>query len=319
MALYLTSLTTLGLKRESTPYTAETLSASDYNFLPYEISYSTEIEEFKRQYATGNWDSFASSMGTQKGSVTFSIDMAPGLVPLANPTWAKALVCSSFTSAANGSTGIYYTKDSRYGNVPCTIEIQEIEEGTSPQALVIKMKGCTGNIQGEITKAGGMVKLTFTFEGVLVGITDRTSGNVISPSGFDTTSPDKVLSVTSSMFGETLDFGSCKFDAGNKLSMEEDNSVSQGLKGSHVTVSNSTIEVDPWLHRISDRTLLTRMIAGTTGAFALTTTNFTISAPAIQVVKAYGSADRNGFRSNNVSLICNRSSGNDSFRILHGT
>lgn len=318
MALYLNSLTSIGAKIESTAYTAESLSASDYNFRAYEISYSVEIEEFKRQYATGDWDSFASSMGTQKGSVTFSVDMAPGATNLANPNWAKLLLGCSFTSATNGTSGINYTKDSRYGNVPLTMEVQEVEEGVSPQALVIKLKGCTGNVTGEVAKVGGMVKLTFTFEGVLVSITDRTAENVITPAGFDTTSAERVLSVTASVYGETCDFGSAKFDVGNKLAMEEDPSAATGLKGSHVVASNSTIEIDPFLHRISDRALYARYTAGTTGAFSLATSNFRITAPAVQVVKAFGSADRNGFRSNNISLICNRSSGNDSFKIYQG-
>lgn len=318
MALYLTKLTSLGGKIEATPYTAESLSATDYDVRCYDIQVSPEIEEHKRVYATGNFDAFASSMGSQKGSVSFSIDVAPGTSLSTAPKFAKFLRGCGFVQAANGTSGMSWIKDSRYGNVPLTIEVQDLEEGTSPQALVTKLKGCVGTMTWEIAGVGGMIKFNFTFEGTLVSITDRTAANVITPGGFDTSAAERVLSVTASMFGETVDFASCTGDIANTISFEEDFTTTTGFNGAHITDHAVVAELNPFLHRLSDRAIYTRWKEGTQGSFSVATSNFTISGPSVQVVKAYGSTDRNGFRANTIGLIFNRSSGNDSFKIAQG-
>jgi fructose-specific phosphotransferase system IIC component len=74
---------------------------------------------------------------------------------------------------------------------------------------------------------------------------------------------------------------------------------------------------------LATRNQYTRWSGGTTGILNVVAgsgaTAITLYAPAMQIVKAYGSADRDGFASHTIDGVLTRNGGNDCFKIVQGS
>ena len=67
----------LGIKTESTPYTGETLSASDYNIRFYDVEFNTDVSNHAVKTLLGNMMTIQDVKGRRMGTVTFSFDVVP--------------------------------------------------------------------------------------------------------------------------------------------------------------------------------------------------------------------------------------------------
>lgn len=302
---------TIGFKLESTPYTAETLGGGDYDFRARDIECGPEIEEYKRLYATGDYGAFNSIMGKRKGTVSFAVDMAPSGTNTTPPEWGKILKACAVSETIGGSN-VTYKGDAQENNTPATIEIVDRDEGSSPTQVVTKLAGCMGNGRIIMDSLGQPVRLEVEFQGRLVSITDRESGSLITPSGFDNTLPDAVLSSTLTLFGEAQPLDKVTLDFGNDIQMALDPSSSDGYKGAYVVNRLPTLQIDPHLDTIANRGNYARWTGNTTGAFSMSVgSNVVISAPCAQIIKGYDGADRDGFTVNTIDCILTRTSDTD--------
>ena len=322
---FLNEKRTLGFALEATPYSVETLTAADYGVPAYNISYDPEIEAYARKLARGDLSRDKSIMGKRSITITFSVDLHYQGAANVAPDYAYVLQCCGLKQTAHGATGISWVTDADYTNVPATIEVVERDEGTEPVQVVVKARGCMGTMSLVLDNVGGTVRMDFTFTGTLYSIADRAYASLITPTTFDEDSsndalPDVVLSAGITMFSEAQQINTFTIDLGNDVQNFTDPSQSVGLEGAHIVSRNPTLEMDPDLETISDRGDYARWTGNSTGALSIAVgSNMTISAPAVQYIKAYPPGDREGHVTNQKSLELKRSSGNDELKILQGS
>ncbi len=301
---------TIGLKLEGTPYTAENLAQSDFNFKAKNIQYSTEIEEYKRPYATGDFNKFASVMGKSMFTCSFVMDLAIGTTAGAVPAWGKLLKAAGLEENDAGSD-IYYRIFANGARTPCTIEIVEIEDGTSPSQLVIKAKGCMAkSVKLVCDGVGQPVQLQFEFHGSLVSVSDRAYGSILIPDQFDNKLPPTLMSATVEFDSVALPLDKFTIDLGINGQLESNPADASGIKGAYVADFNPTFVADPKMQLLAVDNFYTKWKAGTLGALNIVLgSTITLYAPKMQLVKAYNPGDRGGLVTNNIEAILTRSVG----------
>lgn len=313
---------TMGFKIETTPYTAETLAATDYNQRIYDIKISPDIEMYARKLARGDYSRDVSIAGKRKCSVSCSVDLYPGATAATAPQYFAMIRACGWKQTAYTTTGIGLTPNADYNRVPATIEVVYPEEGTAAKQLVIKMRGSMGKLKIESPQIGQPIKLTFEFTGVLDSITTRAFASILTPTAFDTALPPAVLAATFSFFG-TWQFPS-KFtiEGGEDVQCFVDISKAAGYEGSRVVDRNMAGDADPDMVVTTDIDYYTNQINNTTGALSVTiggSPQIILSAPAAQIVDGYKPEVREGHIANPIKMEFKRSTnGNDEFEILQG-
>lgn len=305
----------LGCKLESTPYSAETLTGAHFDTRVYNITYGPEIAEFKRKYATNDFASFTSVMGKQKATFGFFFDLAPHQTGGTNvPEWDRYFKSCGWKQTVETS-GVSWAPSAEKNYISATFEIRESqinESSGAEEQLTLLFKGCMGNLKIVVNEIGEPMHAECEYQGAFVSITDDTGANVVTPSGFNTAAPDAVLSSTITAFTDTLDLNSVTVDPENELGLAPDPSAVHGIRGAYVVDRGGAISFDPHLKLLADSANYTRWVAGTTGTFSMTAgsgaTMMTLTAPAIQITKAYDGADRDKFTVNTITGILTRTS-----------
>lgn len=316
---------TVGAKIEDPKYAAEVLAAEDFDFCAYDITYDPEIAMYARKCARGDFSRDTSIAGKRTNTVTFKVDLAQHTSALENePSYFKLLRACAMKMTPHGSTGISLVTDAGYTDVPITIEVIEKDEGATPSQIVIPLSGCMGNAKIVMSTTGQPIAIEFEFKGVLGTIADRAFGDILNPTGFNTSLPDAVLSSTISIdFGtgaEAQTVDTFTIDLGNDVQVFSDPAKAEGVSGAHVVDRNPTMELDPDLVLIATQGDYTRWTGNTTGALVVEVgSNMHISAPAVQIIKGYAPGDREGHVINNKSLELKRSAGNDELELLQGS
>lgn len=319
---FITRLRTLGGKIEGTPYTAETLAGADYDARLYNIKCSPDIEEIIRSYATGDYARFVSVMGKRSGSISFSFDLAWSGTNATAPEYGKYLKGCGMAETVHGSTGVSYKPSATKNAVPLTLEMVEYDEGSSPVQVVTKLGGCMGNAKIIMDSVGKPIRVDCEFKGALISITDRAYASRITPSGFDQTNPDAVLSSTLTLFGEVQDCDKITIDLGNQVELAVDPADASGFDGARIVDRNTSMVIDPYLDTIAGRGNYARWTGSTTGAFSMTVgSHLTMSAPSVQITKGYTNDERNGYNVNTLTCTLTRTDDDteDNFEILQGT
>jgi len=311
---------TLGMKIESTPYTAETLAATDYNIEAFNIEYTPEIAVLERKIARGDLSRDVSITGKRQVTITFSIHAYTSSTLNSPPNYFKCLQACGMFQTIHGSTGVSLVPHASYTNVPATIEVVEKDEGTSPSQVVIKAHGCMGNVKIPLGNVGEPLRYDFEYKGVLTSITDRAYGSILTPTGMTSQQPEAVLACGITLFGEGQQLNTITIDLGNVVENYTDPTKDQGYEGARVVDRNPNIALDPDLELIATQGDYARWTGNTTGIFSMQIgDNMAISAPAAQLTNAYQPGEREGHVVNNKTLELKRSSGNDELKILQGS
>lgn len=317
---FITQKRTIGGRIEATPYVRETLTSADYNFRAFNISYTPEIENVARKYASGDYSAFSSVIGKRSMTVSFSVHLAPGSYSdlTTVPEFGKFLRGCAFRQEILAG-GVRYVTHSDECGVPLTIEVAEEQCGATNNDLVIAVRGAMGNVNVVLDGVGQPVRLDFEFTGVLDGITDRLAASRIAPTGFPLTEPDAVLASSITAFSENQTIDTMSINVGNQVELYIDPTSPQGYRGAHVVNRDPTVSLDPYLELVASRGNFGRWTAGTTGSFqASIGSYFTLSAPAFQIVNGYAAGDRQGMSINSIEGILTRFAGDDEFRIVQG-
>jgi hypothetical protein len=313
---------TFGFSLESTAYTAETLTAADYNQRVYDVKISPEIESYARKLLRGDYSRDLSISGKRKCTVSCYVDLYPGSAVNVAPQYFAMIRACGYKQTAFGASGISLTPNANYNSVPGTIEVALPQEGLTPDQLVIKAYGCMGKLTVESPQVGQPIKLNFEFTGILHSVSTREFASLIVPTGFDTSLPPAMLAATFSLFG-TWQFPS-KFtvDSGEVVDLFSDISKAAGYGGAHISDRNMTMTTDPDMVTTTELDLYTDQINNTTGTFSVTIGGgvpIYLSAPTAQIVKGYDAEVREGHIANPLSLELKRGTyGNDEFEILQG-
>ena len=317
MAGFILNKRTLGLKLEGTAYTAESLAVADFDQRAYNINYTTDVPMYDRKLARGHYSHDTAIAGRRSGTVSFSVDMYQADTVTSAPAYFDALRACGMQLYSGGS-GTWLKPDADYSNVPCTIEVVERDEGTSPSQLVIKFRGCMGNAKLSYDNVGTPVRIDFEFTGVLDSITDRAYGSLLTPTGFGTVLPEAVLAITTTWISQSMKHSKMSIDLGNEVEMFTDPSKEEGYEGAHIVGRNPILEIDPDMTLIATRDYWGSLKANTTGAFQWKTNRFTIDAPAAQLETPYNPGEREGHVSHNLTFGLKANLGNDELVIAQG-
>ena len=310
---------TIGVKIETTPYTLEaSLTSSDYNLRVDSIEYDPNIQMTARKIARGDMSIDASVVGKQDIKVKFRAELYPSTTGA--PGWGKILKISGYAESTS-SIGANYLPSSFATNVPATMEIPEIDEGTSPSQVVVKCSGVMGVVSIEL-KAGIPAYLNFDGQGVFAGYSERSYANRILPAITETAACPAFLGAAVLYNGKSQILDTLKLGLGNKTELYSSPSSVTGFLGTHITgARDPNAEYDPDLQTISTEDFYTNMI--TTPIQAALQANIgsgiIIKAPNCQIVQALKPGEREGHVTQSVKLRLCRNSGDDELKIATGT
>ncbi len=314
---------------ESSAYSAsgETLESADYAVrIRNEMTYSTEIAEYRRKILDGTLDYLTSVMGRQQGTVGFPVDMAPSATGSEDtpPAWGYLLKACGFKETIYAGTGVGYVPHSDYTHVPASFHVVEQLEGASADMLVTRYQGAMGNVTIAIGTVGEPIKLLFEFSGAWNSVTDLDFVNKLDPTSLSVIKPGAMLSSDFTVNSIVQDHDTFEYNMNNELSEWIYQSHSTGLKGFYISDRVPQLTLNPTMKQLATEpgytelkactTLATSTVQSTTGG-----PDITISAPAAQRI-TQGIGDRNGARAQDWGFLLTKgvSAGNNVFEILQG-
>lgn len=333
--MFLTNKTTIIAKIEGTPYgsSGETLADADFNVrIKNDVSYSVEIEEYRRKILDGTLDHLTSVPGKQRGQCTFTVDMAPGALVATEPGWSKLLQACGFkavgwnssSEVAVGSAveGMSWRPHTDQTHVPITLEVHEQLEGAAADHLVTRFQGMMGNVTIAIGTVGEPVQMSFEFSGAFISMVDLAFASRIDPTSLSAIKPGAVLSATATVNSIVQDLDTFEFNMGNSIQEWVDPSRSTGIKGFYKDAYEPILTVDPTMKQLSVEPVYTEWMACTQLAVSILVGNgsnpdITLLAPKAQRTNLEIS-DRNGARTSATTFLLTQDTGDDVFEILQG-
>lgn len=251
----------IGCRLESVPYTME--AAVEYDILARAPTVSPEIEEYVRKYAVGDFDSFESVMGKRMAELNFTLDLQGSGTAATPPKVGKLLKGCGFRETV-AIAGVEYTKDSGVNKSPLTFFIVFKGAGTAPTGIVVKLRGCMGDVEFLVAKTGEPIQANFKFQGTIVSITDLAAASMPGLTGHDTTLPPSTLSAQLLYKSNSMQANTVSIKMNNDIQMLPDMNQAEGYEGAYHTDGNPTWNADPYLALQSDR-FLWNLATGETG------------------------------------------------------
>lgn len=310
---------TLGLKLETVPYTLESsLTSSDYNLRVDNIEYDPNVQVTARKLARGDLSLDQVVIGKQSVKVKFRAEIYPWVT--AAPAWGKVLKICGFSESVSTGNGVTYQVSSLATNVPATLEIPEMDEGTSPSFIVVSIGGLMGTVSIDL-KAGVPAYINFDGDGVLRGFTERSYANRVSPSITDAAACPAFLGGVVIYNSKEQILDTFKLTLANKVELYTSPSVAQGFLGAHISGRDPSADIDPDLQPLSVENYWTSFTAAQNAAqlTANIGTQILIKAPKAQIVQAMKTGEREGHLTNTVKLRLCRNAGDDELKICTGT
>lgn len=310
---YVSQKMMIGCRIESDPYTME--NAVEYDILARSPTVSPTIEEFVRKYAVGDFDSFESVMGKRMGEVNFTCDLQGSGTAATAPKIGKLLRGCGFRETV-GVAGVDYVKDSGVNKTPLTFYIVFKGAGVTPTGIIVKLRGCMGDVEFLIAKTGEPIQANFKFMGAIVSITDLTSSQIPGLTGHDTTIPPATISAQALYRSASLQANNISLKMNNDVQMLTDMNQTEGYEGGYVVDANPTWNADPYLARTADR-FLWNLATGETGPLsgrlqmwagstAVLGNHIQMNAHQAQIQKSHAVASREGTDMNPLEGRMNR-------------
>ena len=333
--MFLTNKTTIIAKLEATPYdsSGETLADADFNIrIRNDVSYGQEMDEYRRKYLEGTLDHDLSVIGRQRGTVSFTVDMAPGAAVNTEPAWSKLLQGCGFKAigwdaggeVAVGSAveGISWVPHTDITHTPITLEVVEQLEGASANMLVTRYQGMMGNVTFSIGTVGEPVQMNFEMSGAFISMSDRAFASRLDPTSLSTVKPGAVLAATVTCNSIAQDLDTFEFNMNNAIEEWIDPSRNTGIKGFYKSAYEPMLNLDPTLKQLGTEDHYTEWLNCTPCPVSVVIANgsdpdITLSAPKAQRV-GLEIGDRNGARTQGYQFLLTKNSGNDVFEILQG-
>lgn len=313
---------TMGFKLETTPYTRESsLTSSDYNLRVSKIEYDPDIMMTARKLSRGDLSLDQAVFGKRSIKIKFSAELYPSPDSYTTPpAWGKVLKACGFAETEDAGNGVTYQVSSQKTNIPATIEIPELDEGTSPSQIVVEAYGAMGDMTINVDGVGKPVSMDFEFTGVLNGFSDRSYSNRIAPAITDIEPTPAVLCQEITYDSVSQILNTVKISTGNKVELYTSPASCTGFLGAHIVSREPSIEFDPDVQPLSTENTFTD-IQTADGAAAYSQkigTKIEITAPKAQHQQAYKTAEREGHVTQNVKLRLCRNTGDDELVIRTG-
>jgi hypothetical protein len=281
-------------KVESTPGTAVTPASADFDVRIWnpEMTLTVEVDDEASKDATGDHAEYESVAGAQFGQLTFQIKCPWGGAVATDPKWWKFAKMCGAKDKDYTTTGVAVTPDKSEDTATYTIWAFDVERGgAAPVTTIYKFAGCMGNMVLGAEKIGGPLTATCTVTGKLQDIVDGTAQVLTAP---DTAIPEKWLSSTFTWGGSTVFCSSWALDFGNEIVPVYDQSDATGIGYFSIATRRPRFTCNPLAQKQATDDVLADVLAQTTGAITVNTTNFTIKGVDAQLLPP-SLADREGF------------------------
>jgi len=270
----LTKKRVFGAKIETTPGTAESMTASEaaFNAWDYVIQNETAMDEILGQ---GGFGRRASVIGAHTGKVSLKTGM-PWDGTATEPSWADVLLpmCG-------------YVKSGQVFTPRTEAPGSNVKTGTLcvwNDGKLKLLKGCMGTFK-IVAPSGKIAVIEWEFSGVWVAETDVA---IVGPT-YPTPLSLRHANSTSSWNSVAMCYSSITYDAGNTVTAIECPS-GEGISHYIVSDRNSKVTADPESQLVATQDRHAQMMAMTEGALTYdidgpTTSKITIAAPKAQIVK----------------------------------
>jgi len=295
----LTRRRVLAVKEETTPGSAETLTATQAQFNAFETEINPNIE-FIERLGQSSLSPLRGDTAGRAGQVSFKMELS-----------SDANLAVLLTACAMQLSGGAYIPNS---GSTTTVTIGVYEDG-----VFKRLRGCMGTYVITLeTGKPGMVEFTFT------GIWDAPSDVAMLAPTYPSVSAPRFADGTVLIGAWTPKMSRVTIDCGNEVVLREDASDASGYYAAHVTGRRIAGTLDPEATLVADSDMYAALIGNTEQAMSISIgtsggVTIDISVPKFQVT-GLSEGDRNGLQIDEIAFQANRSSsaGDDELSITFG-
>lgn len=286
----------MAAKVESTPGTAETLTASEGAYNVYDLVMQAAIDVEMRE-AQGSFGHLSGVPGARTGTASFKTDIGwDGTATL--PSWATVLLagCGWVNSA-----GTVTPRSEAPGSNVKTLTIGGYVDG-----LKKVIAGAVGTFK-VVCPAGRNAYIEWEFTGVWQAPTDTA---LIAPTYPTTDLPIRYASATSTYNSVALAVENVTFDAGNEIALLESPATAAGFSYGIITDRYPLITCNPESVLVATQDRFGAWLAATEAEFSVTldgpsNATLEISAPKAQITNVQ-EGDRNKVVIDDLEFKCNK-------------
>ena len=307
MAL-LTRRVQVACKLETSPGTAETLTASEATILAYEPVWNFNPAQFKRDPYRKTLSRMNSVAGQRLCEMTLRAElMGPPIASRGTTTALSVLLkAGGFTEALSVGVSNILTPVST-GFEPITVAVYE-------DGLVKQLCGAMGNAR-IICKIGEPIFVEFTFVGKYSTHSDTA---MLSPT-YPASKPLIFQNATVTIFSDTLLMQNLEINMQNEVTLRDDPGDDTGYAYAQIVSRNPVLTFDPEQELVATHDFLSKLMSATEAAISLSVTATDRTALTIALPKAkyvgLSKADRDGILTYSATCELNMSSGDDEVTI----
>jgi hypothetical protein len=287
---------TLAAKVETTPGTAESLTAAEGVFNAYDLMIQPSIAMTDRE-GSGSFNYLTSISEGQTATVTFKTDI-PWDGTATEPTVFSVLMPACGWTE---STNVWKPRSEAPGT-----NVKTLTLGVYVDGLLKSIKGAVGNWVMTLP-TGRFVTIEWTFTGVYI---EPTSTSIITPT-YPTTNPLRFASAAACTFNSVaMQVEQITIDAGNEVIMLEDPTQASGFLHGLIVNRRPTINANPESVLVATQNRHNIWTTSTPYAIQITldgptTSTLGITAPKAQIINIQ-EADRNRFVVDDVEFLCTK-------------
>jgi hypothetical protein len=321
MPPYLSKITAIGIKSETTQNTAVTPSATDFTYA-WGVSVEPVPEMVPSEIQTQSLDQLFAILGSIWVKVKFKLPMrGSGTAGTELAPLSAMMKAAGMSATAIGGTSVSYLLVS----APSGANFYSL--GTT--ATVEVYKGATTSGKKHIIKGAVVSSLKAVvpnkkfgyWEVEMLGLyTEFTEANIPATT-YNVTKPPQVASVNFTLLGVvTVGVANFELDYGLETTIREDFNSPQGVHGFMVTGRKPKFKCDPEVMAIATLNAPNKLTTNAEGTLSLAVSGgagniTTISAPKAQLTNVqYG--DRGGIFTYNIEGQCNVNAGDDSVSVV---
>ena len=287
---------TLAAKVETTPGTAESLTAAEGVFNAYDLMIQPSIAMTDRE-GSGSFNYLTSISEGQTATVTFKTDI-PWDGTATEPTVFSVLMPACGWTE---STNVWKPRSEAPGS-----NVKTLTLGVYVDGLLKSIKGAVGTWVMTLP-TGRFVTIEWTFTGVYI---EPTSTAIITPT-YPTTNPLRFASATACTFNSVaMQVEQITIDAGNEVIMLEDPTQASGFLHGLIVNRRPTINANPESVLVATQNRHNVWTTSTPYAIQITldgptTSTLGITAPKAQIINIQ-EADRNRVVVDDVEFLCTK-------------
>ena len=287
---------TLAAKIETTPGTAEALTASEGVFNAYDVMLQPSITMTDRE-GSGSFNHLTSISEGQTATVTFRCDVAWDGTATEPTIFSVLMPACGWIENSN----VWKPRSEAPGT-----NVKTLTLGVYVDGLLKTIKGAVGSWVMTLP-TGRMITIEFTFTGVYV---EPTSTAIIAPT-YPTDAPLRFASATACTFNSVaMKVEQITIDAGNEVTMLEDPTQASGFLHGIITMRRPTITANPESVLVAAQNRHNIWTTSTAYTIQITldgpsTSTLGITAPKAQILNIQ-EGDRNRVVVDDIEFLCSK-------------